>query len=72
MDQPMLTSVSPRLAFKRLAEITCGSAPSLIRVAVIPCGADRTYVVSIPFEYRTEVYQYPADTAVSLPLDGGH
>ena len=39
---------------------------------MIPCGTDRTYVVSIPFEYRTEVYQYLADnTAVSPPLDGG-
>jgi hypothetical protein len=72
MDRQMLTSVSLRLALKRLAEITCGTAPSLIHVAVIPCGSGRTYVVSIPFEYRAEVYQYLAkNTAVSLPFDGG-
>jgi hypothetical protein len=68
----MLTSVSLRLALKRLAEIRCGTAPSSIRVAVVPCGTDRTYVVSIPFEYRTEVYQFLVDsTDVSPPLDGG-
>lgn len=68
----MLTSVSLRLALKRLAEIRCGTAPSSIRVAVVPCGIDRTYVVSIPFEYRTEVYQFLVDsTDVSPPLDGG-
>jgi hypothetical protein len=68
----MLTSVSLRLALERLAEIRCGTAPSSIRVAVVPCGTDRTYVVPIPFEYRTEVYQFLVDsTDVSPPLDGG-
>ena len=72
MEPAMLTSVSLRLAVKSLAEVTCGTVPHLIRVAVIPVGNDRTYAVAIPFEYRTEIYHYLAEhTALSLPLDGG-
>jgi hypothetical protein len=72
VEPERLTSVSLRLAVNSLAELTCGTVPRLVRVAVIPSGNDRTYAVSIPFEYRTEIYQYLAEhTALSLPLDGG-
>jgi hypothetical protein len=72
VEPAKLTSVSLRLAVKSLAEVTCGTVPRLIRVAVIPAGNDRTYAVAIPFEYRTEIYQYLAEhTTLALPPDGG-
>jgi hypothetical protein len=72
MDHPTVTTVSLRLAVRRLAEISCGTAPTSVRVAVMPSGADRTYAVLIPFEYRAEVHHYLAEhTSVPIPADGG-
>jgi hypothetical protein len=72
MDRPTVTTVSLRLAIRRLAEISCGTAPTSVRVAVMPSGADRTYAILIPFEYRAEVHHYLAEhTSVPIPVDGG-
>jgi len=66
-----VTSVTVRMALRKLAEITCGIAPTSVRVSVVPSGAHRVYVTSIPFEFRSEVYQYLAQhTAIRVPLNG--
>ena len=69
--EPLVTSVTVRLALKKLAEITCGFAPSTVRVSVVPAGAHRVYVTSVPFEFRSEVYQYLAEhTSIRIPING--
>ena len=55
----MVTTVSIRLALRKLAEITCGMAPTLIRVTARVEAADRRiYTASIPWEYRYEICSY--------------
>jgi len=67
----LVTSVTVRLALKKLAEITCGIAPSSVRVSVVPAGAHRVYVTSVPLEFRSEVYQYLAEhTSIRVPING--
>ncbi len=69
--EPLVTSVTVRLALKKLAEFTCGIAPTSVRVSVVPAGAHRVYVTSIPFEFRSEVYQYLAEhTSIRIPING--
>ena len=69
--EPLVTSVTVRLALKKLAEITCGIAPTSVRVSVVPAGAHRVYVTSVPFEFRSEVYQYLAEhTSIRIPING--
>jgi len=51
----MITTVSIRLALRRLAEITCSAAPSLIRVAARVENSRRIYSAAIPWEYRDEI-----------------
>jgi hypothetical protein len=69
--EPLVTSVTVRLALKKLAELTCGIAPNSVRVSVVPAGAHRVYVTSIPFEFRAEVYQYLAEhTSIRVPVNG--
>jgi len=69
--EPLVTSVTVRLALKKLAELTCGIAPTSVRVSVVPAGAHRVYVTSIPFEFRAEVYQYLAEhTCIRVPVNG--
>jgi hypothetical protein len=69
--EPLVTSVTVRLALKKLAEITCGIAPASVRVSVVPAGAHRVYVTSVPFEFRSEVYQYLAEhTSIRIPING--
>jgi len=68
--EPLVTSVTVRLALKKLAEITCGIAPTSVRVSVVPAGAHRVYVTSVPFEFRSEVYQYLAEhTSIRIPVN---
>ena len=54
----MVTTVSIRLALRKLAEITCGIAPSLIRVTARREDSGRVYSVAIPWEYRDEVFAF--------------
>ena len=68
---PPVTSVTVRLALKKLAKITCGFAPSSVRVSVVPAGDQRVYVTSVPFEFRSEIYQYLAQhTSIRIPVNG--
>ena len=57
----VVTTVSIRLALKRIAEICCGTAPKLIHVKALGDSAHRIFAVSIPWEYRAEVESYLAD-----------
>ena len=51
----MVTTVSIRLALRKLAEATCGTAPPLIRVTARVAQSGRIYSAAIPWEYRDEV-----------------
>jgi hypothetical protein len=55
-----VTTVSIRLALKKIAEITCGIAPSVIHVRAIGDPTRRVYAASIPWEYRAEIHSYLA------------
>ena len=53
----MVTRLSIRLALRKLAEVTCGTAPSLIGVTA--CVEDRGRIcAAIPWEYRDEVCSF--------------
>ena len=54
----MVTTVSIRLALRKLAELTCGTTPSLIRVTARVEDSRRTYSAAIPWEYRDEVCSF--------------
>jgi hypothetical protein len=54
----MVTTVSIRLALRKLADVTCGTAPSLIRVTARVEGSRRIYSAAIPWEYRDEVLSF--------------
>jgi hypothetical protein len=51
----MVTTVSIRLALRKLAEVACGTAPTLIRVTARVEDSKRIYSAAIPWEYRDEV-----------------
>ena len=53
-----VTTVSIRLAIKKIAEITCGIRPEVIPVSALGDPEHRKFAVSIPFEYKTEVCSY--------------
>ena len=61
----MVTTASIRLALRKLAEITCGIAPSLIRVTARREDSGRVYSVAIPWEYRAEVCSFLREQLVS-------
>lgn len=53
-----VTTVSIRLAIKKIAEITCGMRPKVIPVTALGDPQHRIFAVSIPFEYKAEVCSY--------------
>jgi hypothetical protein len=54
----MVTTVSIRLALRKLAEVACGTAPTLIRVTARVEDSKRIYSAAIPWEYRDEVCSF--------------
>jgi|SRR3954462_10749953 len=54
----MMTTLAIRLALRKLAEITCGTAPTLIRVTARVEDSRRIYSAAIPWEYRDEVRSF--------------
>jgi hypothetical protein len=52
--------VSIRLALKKIAEITYGTAPNVIHVQALGDPINRVYAASIPWEYRAEILSYLA------------
>ena len=57
----VVTTVSIRLALRKIAEICCGTAPKVIHVKALGDSAHRKFAVSIPWEYRAEVESYLAN-----------
>jgi hypothetical protein len=53
-----VTTVSIRLAFKKIAKITCGISPKVIPVKVSGTPGERVFFVTVPFEYKAEVCAY--------------
>lgn len=69
--QMSITTVSLRLALKKIAEITCGMRPKVIPVRVQGDLFHRTFTASIPFEYREEVLSYLAEhLSIEAPKEG--
>jgi hypothetical protein len=67
----MVTTVSIRLALRKLAEITCGTAAPLIRVTARVEGSRRIYSAAIAWEYRDEVCSLLRERLdTELPLQG--
>jgi hypothetical protein len=66
-----VTTVSIRLALKKIAEITCGTSPRVIPVTALGDPIHRIFAVSIPFEYKAEVCSYLAEhLGVRAPTHG--
>ncbi len=53
-----VTTVSIRLALKKIAEKTCGMRPKVIPVKVSGNPGERVFFVTLPFEYKAEVCSY--------------
>ena len=67
----MVTRLSIRLALRKLAEVACGTAPSLIRVTACVEDSGRVYSVSIPWEYRDEVCSFlRQQRGFEIPMQG--
>jgi hypothetical protein len=67
-----VTTVSIRLALKKIAEITCGMSPRVIPVTALGDPVHRVFAVSIPFEYKAEVCLYlTAHLGLPHAVDGG-
>lgn len=56
----LVTTVSIRLALKKIAEITCGTSPKVIHVKALGDPMHRVFAASIPWEYRLEIHAYLA------------
>jgi hypothetical protein len=54
----IVTTVSIRLALKQICHMTCETGPSVIPVVALGDAANRFFAVSIPSEYRQQVYSY--------------
>jgi hypothetical protein len=66
-----VTTVSIRLALKKIAQITCGTSPKVIPVTALGDPMHRLFAVSIPFEYKAEVCSYLAEhLGVRAPSHG--
>ena len=71
-----LTTVSVRLAIKRIAELTCGTRPKVVPVRITSGPAGRAlhgynFAVAVPFEYRLEIYAFLEDRLkLQTPGDG--
>ena len=53
-----VTTVSIRLALKKIAEKTCGMRPKVIPVRVSGNPGERVFFVTVPFEYKAEICAY--------------
>jgi len=53
-----VTTVSIRLALKKIAERTCGMRPKVVPVKVSGDPGERVFFVTLPFEYKAEVCAY--------------
>src|SRR5215204_3393131 len=53
-----VTTVSIRLALKKIAKITCGISPKVIPVKVSGTPGERVFFVTVPFEYKAQVCAY--------------
>jgi hypothetical protein len=65
----MITTLSIRLALRKLCEITCGTSPSLMRVSARVQYSRQIYSAAIPWEYRDEVCSFlreRVDTEISI------
>ena len=52
-----VSSLSICLAFKKIADITCGARPETVHIRMID-PLDRILSVSLPPEYQSEVFSY--------------
>jgi hypothetical protein len=52
-----VSSLSICLAFKKIADFTCGTRPEIIQIKRID-PLDRILSVSLPAEYQSEVFSY--------------
>ena len=53
-----VTTVSIRLALKKIAKITCGISLKVIAVKISGTPGQRVFFVTVPFEYKAEVCAY--------------
>jgi hypothetical protein len=66
-----VTTVSIRLALKKIAENTCGMRPKVIQVKIGGNPLERVFFVTIPFEYKAEVCAYLSKhLGIHHPIDG--
>src|SRR4051812_44233084 len=67
----MITTLSIRLALRKLAEVTCATAPTLIRVTARVEDSRRIYTAAIPWEYRDEVCSFlRQQLGFEIPVQG--
>ena len=66
-----VTTVSIRLALRKIAEITCGMSPKVISVTALGDPTHRVFAASVPLEYHAEVCSYLAKlVGIHVPVTG--
>ena len=61
-----ITTTSIQFALKKIAHLTCGSAPRLVPVVALGHPTALRFATCIPTEYRSHVYSYLAE-CLALP-----
>ena len=61
-----ITTTAIQLALKKIAHLTCGSAPRVVPVVALGHSTALLFAACIPNEYRSHVYSYLAES-LSLP-----
>jgi len=54
----IVTTVSVRLAVKRICQVTCGEYPRVVPVVALGSAAVRFFALAVPSEFREAVYAY--------------
>jgi hypothetical protein len=61
-----ITTTSIQFALRKIAHLTCGSAPRLVPVVALGHPTTLRFATCIPSEYRSQVYAYLAE-CLALP-----
>jgi hypothetical protein len=65
----VVTTVSVRLAIKRICQATCGEYPRVVPVVALGGTANRVFALVVPYEFRAVVYAYLAQQ-LEFPVSG--
>jgi hypothetical protein len=66
-----ITTAAIQLALKKIAHLTCGTAPNAVSVVALGTPTTLLFAVCVPNQYRPHVYSYLAE-CLALPALTAH